>query len=424
MSKPDKAQITYYVGEGDGAVAQVIRFHSVIAEEHDVTTEVTKFPVQSGFQISNHAIKKNRKISITGVVTNHIIVGAEEGHEYGGNNSRVMYDTLKNIVRGAFPCEVVTNYGNYNPVIFTRFKTRLQAGKTDVMEFTMTGEEVQLGTTINSTTPTLLTFKVLTAAERAARVDELAAVGIQVADDAVVSEASVDFNESFQVETTGTNGQSQVMTYERDSYDPTTKKYSHTVHTSDTDIATAEPTTYINWFAMMQEEAAYKAGKSLETGSLSSVGANALPEAGASFLPDVDLAAGASTTAACLTDGLIGLGTDITEGYINTALGELRQTIYGAAYGIFGVNGDQGFGQVLLALGVDCLVAGAIGSVDPTLNADDFQDNSIPTTDQALEGAASIGDSVVTDTIGVAAPTTLTKISSPSGGTSFFGDLL
>lgn len=400
MSKPDKAQITYYVGEGDDAVAQVIRFHSVIAEEHDVTTEVTKFPVQSGFQISNHAIKKNRKISISGIVTNHVILGAEEGHVYGGNNSRVMFDTLKNIVRGAFPCEVITNYGKYNPVIFTRFKTKLQAGKTDVMEFTMTGEEVQLGTTINSTTPTLLTFKVLSEAERAARVDELAAVGITVSENAVVSEANVDFNESFQVETTGTNGQSQVMTYERDSYDPTTKKYSHVVHTSDTDVAEAEPTSQINWFALMQEEA------------------------GLSFLPDVDLAAGASTTAACLKDGLIGIGTDLAQGYINTALGELRQTIYGAAYGIFGVNGDQGFGQVLMALGVDCLVAGAIGSVDPELNPDDFQDNSIPTPDQALEGAASIGDSVVTDTLGVAAPTTLTKISSPSGGTSFFGDLL
>lgn len=400
MGRPTKAQIKYKVGEGEDAVESTLRFHSVVAEDHEITTEVTKFPVQSGFNISNHAIKNNRKISISGLITNHLIVGSEEFYEYGGNNSRVMFDVLKNLVRQATPCEVNTNLGNYSPVVFTKFKTKQMAGKTDIMEFTITGEEVQLGLTSNNTTPTLLVFTPLSDAERAAIVGELLAAGIVVPEEAEITQAQVDVNESFQVETNNTNGETSITTYEKNSYDPTTKTYSHTMHTSDTEVAEADPSTTLNWFAILQEEAGILA------------------------LPDVVLAAGASTVSACLVDGISGLAQDIISDTIDTAVGELTKSIYGAIYGIVGVNGDQGIGQQLLSLGVDCLIAGAIGSTDPDLNEEDFNDNPWPTSDQALEGAADVGDGIVTDTLGIAAPTTLTKISPPSGDTSFFGDLI
>ncbi len=399
MGRPTKAQIKYMVGEGEG-VESILRFHSVIAEEHEITTEITKFPVQAGFNVSNNAVKKNRRITVSGLVSNHLIIGAEEFHEYGGNNSKVMFEVLKNLVRQATPCEVNTNFGDYSPVIFTKFKTKLVAGKTDIMEFTIMGEEVQLGLTANESVPNLLVFTPLSSAERTARVGELLAQGLEVPPEAEVSEASVDMNQSFQVETTSPNGETSITTYEKSSYDPATNKYFHEVHTSDTAVAGSAPTTNINWFAIMQEEASIQA------------------------LPDVDLVAGASTASACLVDGTTGLASDFADDVTNTALGELKKTIYGASYGIFGVNGDQSAGQVLLALGVDCLVAGAIGSVDHTLNPDDFQDNDIPAVDDVLEGAAKVGDGVATDALGVAAPTTLTKISPPSGDVSFFGDLI
>lgn len=398
MSRPDKAQITYMVGEGAEAVESVLRFHSVIAEEHEASTEITKFPAQTGFNISNHAIKKNRKVTISGVVSNHLIIGSEEFHEYGGNNSRIMFSTLRDLVRGAVPCEVTTNYDTYTPVIFTRFKTKLMAGKTDIMEFTITGEEVQLSTTTNGTTPTLLVFTPLTDAERQARVDELLEVGLEVPAEYAVTEASVDMNESFQVETMGTNGEMSISTYESVGYDPSTKTYKHQLHTSDTAVAASGVITYLNWFKLMQDET--------------------------SELPDVDLQAGAATAGACLVDSITGLALDTASDFIDTALGELTKTIYGAAYGILGVNGDQGIGQVLLGIGIDCLVAGAIGSVDPTLNPDDFDDNTIPTADEVTQGAAEIGNGVATDTLGVAAPTTLTKISPPPADIGFFGDII
>ena len=400
MAKPDKAQITYKVGEGDDTTESTLRFHSVIAEDHSISTEITKFPVQSGFSISNHAIKKNRVVTITGVISNHLVIGAVEFHEYGGNNSRLMFSTLKDLVRGAIPCDVVTNYGNYSPVIFTKFKTKLQSGKTDIMEFTITGEEVQLASTVNGTTPNLLVFTPLTETERKARVEELIAAGLEVPQEAVITTANVDFNESFQLETIGSNGKKSVMTYEKTSYDPTLKVYSHNVHTSDTEVAKSEGGTAINWFQIMQEEAEVLA------------------------LPNLDLSAGASTASACLKDELTKLAAEEADDFIETSLGNLKKSVYGAVYGAFGVNGDQSFGQVLLSIGLDCFVAGAVGSVDSSLNPDDFNETTLPTVDEALGGATNIGNTIFSDTLTVSAPSTITKISLPETNTNFFGDLI
>ena len=233
MARPDKAQITYNVDTAE----TVLRFHSVVTEEHEVSTEITKYPAMTGFDVSTHAVKKNRRVTIQGLISNHLVIGSEEFHEYGGKNTSIVFDTLKEPVRQAVPCEVLTNLGSYTPVIFTKFKTKQQAGSTDIMDFTITGEEIQLGGGTNSTAPTLLVFTPLTGEERATRVAELLEAGLEVADEDVVSVSQVDMNESFQLETIGTNGKKFITTYQRDSYDYTSKVYSHLIHTGDISVA-------------------------------------------------------------------------------------------------------------------------------------------------------------------------------------------
>lgn len=398
MAKPDKAQIKYIVGEGEEAVESTLRFHSVIAEDHEASTEITKFPVQTGFDVSNHAIRKNRKVSITGVVSNHIVIGAEEFHEYGSNNSRVMFSALKDLVQRAVPCEVQTNYDTYSPVIFTKFKTKLSEGKTDIMEFTMTGEEVMLGLSPNQTAPTLLVFTPLTEAEAQARRDELLGAGLQIPLGAILSEAVVDFNQSFAVEVDNGDGTKSTVTFDQCKYDPTSDVYSHQQHTNNTKVASPKPETSFNWMAMMSEEA--------------------------SILDDVELTSVVSTTSACLVDGGIGIIKDEASDLIDTAFGTLKKSIYGAVYGITGVNGNRSAGQVLISLGMDCLIAGGLGTFDSKVNAESFNVNSVPSVDDILKGASTLGDSLAADTIGVAAPSTITKVSSPTGEVSYFGDLL
>ena len=385
MAKPDKAQITYEVN----GVESTLRFHSVIAEEHEVGTQVTKFPVQSGFNISNHSIKMNRVVTISGVVSNHQVVGGETFNTFDDSKNvvRLMFSVLKDIVKGAIPCKVTTNYGKYNPVVFTKFRTKLVAGKTDVMEFTMRGEEVQLATTINGNKPNLLVFKPLDASQTAARKTELVAAGFDISDTAILSEATVDMNESFQIGSIDDLGNQSVSTYEKTASDLTSNSVSHLMNTTKVDL-----TEYI-------EE----------------VGFVDLPTLPIPTLPDTGFTSGASTVSSCTTEKAVGVVVDEVEETIHTVFGELESSLYGAKYSITGVNNDQTLGQVLLGVGIDCIVIGATGSSaiagSTTLVIDDLLDNSgLPSIEQILRGADSLGQSIINNTNGQSYPTVLTKI--------------
>lgn len=390
MAKLTKAQITYDAIAHHQAKS-VLRFHSVIAEDHSISTEITSFPVQTGFQVSNHAIRKNRKVSITGAITNHLVVGSEEFHEYGGNNCKVMFETLENLVRSATYCDVVTNFGDYQKVVFTDFKTKLVAGKTDCMEFTISGEEVQVASATLGDTPNLLSFSTMRGSSKRSRIAELTAAGLDVPEGATISEAKCDLAGSFQTEVSATNGRPIIITYQNIGYNPTTKHHTYVISTSDTDVVNIKEEKGLNWFSLLRNNA--------------------------------NLTEGAITTGACLKDGLIGLGTEIVDDTIDTALGRLKKSVYGAAYGTFGVNGDRTFGQVLLSLGVDCIIAGAVGSVDSSLNEEDFQTNDVPTVDDILLGASRTGDIATTTGLRANAPVTLTKISN-TGSVNYLERLL
>lgn len=395
MAKPNKASIKFKLDTEDADFIE-IRFHSVVFEDHDVTNEITKFPVQSGFNISNHSIRKNRKIGLKAIITNTQMISSEEFKEYSANsNSRAVYAMLKTLVRDAISCTVTTNLDEYTPVIFTGFKTKQEAGMTDAMNFILTGEEIQLGTAINSTTPTKLVFTPVPDAEREALLSELRAAGFNPSDDVQMSQTNVDLNDSFSVGTLSVAGKEQTVTYDHKSYDSTSSEHSYECSISDDGTVTDE-----------------------ETGAVTPGSVNSR------------LANGANVFGACLTEQLVDLATSETEKFIDTAVGELKKNIYGGLYEILGVNGDRSMGQRLLALGLDCFIVGAVSTTKTTedgafaITADQF-DTTFPTADDALEGAAKTGDSVVTDTLGQSSPTTITKLSGSSvGTTSFFGDLL
>ena len=381
---------------------QEIRFHAVMSEDHSITTEMTSFPTQAGFNISNHTIKKNRKVSIRAIITNTLIVGQGEFHEYGQNNAKAVFTELNRLVRESVVCEVQTNLGLYTPVVFTSFKNSQKAGMMDSIDFTISGEEVQLATAVNSTTPTELIFTPLTDEERAARVEQLFQVGINVPADAEISECPVDFNESFSFSTKDDQGTVFTTTYDREQFDHVGNNYKFGVNTNNTACAEEIFGTVFSFANMLKAS-----------------GVNAAVE-----LPDVDLTSAASTVTSCLTDGLVGLALDAANDLLSTALGDLRETIYGAYYKAVGVDGNQDFGQVLLGLGIDCFVAGTVNLLDPdAISEEDFQENTLPSVDDVLDSADSIGGSVVGNTIGLAAPSTITKISPPSTLSDAFGGL-
>lgn len=415
MAKPTKAQIKYTQTKHLFSFTSTIRFHSVISEEHEVTSEITKFPIQEGFNVSNHAIRKNRKISLKGIITNNLIVGAEEFHEYSTvSNTKAVYATLKELIRQATPCIVNTNLGDYDPVIFTKFSTKQQAGMTDAMEFTISGEEVQLGSTVNNTAPSLLVFVAVPTERIPAKIAELTSQGIIVPVGAVLTEASCDFNESFQVETISKSGESMIMTYEKVSYDtaisafgsvedtivnglnaaissvaPSISAFGHTIHTSD---ILAAPS--------LVAESVYQNVDSF----LASI-----PEI--PTLPSTGLLQGAASAGACAVDGLIGAINSTASDFIDTNLGKLRSTIYGGAYDNIVTFYNAPGGQRIKSLGQECLVAGILGALDPFTSYDDFSNNSLPSVTDVVNGAQKLGSEVLTTVTGSPAAGLITKIS-------------
>ena len=394
MKTVNKAYIKFKLGKDDDYTE--LRFHSVIFEDHDITNEITKFPVQSGFNISNHAIRKNRKVGLKALITDTQILLSQEFHEYSAqSNSKAVYEVLDKLVREAIPCIVVTNLYEYEPVIFTGFKTKQEAGMIDSMLLILTGEEIQTATTINDTTPTKLIFTAVPDTERAALISQLKEAGIEVADAAYLSQTRVDLNESFSLGTTSVSGVEQTITYNHKAFDPTSSEHSFECSISEDGTVTDE-----------------------ETGAI-------IPGTISNSLQN-----GANVFGACLVESLVDLAQEEVDEFVTTAVGDLKKTVYGALYEILGVNGDRSMGQKLLGLGLDCFIVGAVSTTKTDtasfleVGPDQF-DTTFPSSDDILEGAAKTGDSVATNTLGLASPTTITKISGSSvGTTSFFGDLL
>jgi len=391
----NKAYIKFKLNKEDAEYTQ-IRFHSVIFEDHEVKNDITKFPVQSGFDVSNHSIKRNRKVSLNAIITDTQMLLSSQFFEYSAtSNSKAVYDVLKQLVRKAIPCIVVTNLTEYEPVLFTHFKTKQESGMTDAMNFTLQGEEVQLATTTNGTTPTELVFTPVPAEERAAKLEELRQAGYDVAEEAGISIANVDLKDGWAMSTTTPAGIPSKITYEPSALDDATGEFSYECSISPDGTVSDTET-----------------GGIIEGGTLSS-----------------QLQNGANVFGNCLVEQAVDLGTEVVEDTITTAVGDLKKSVYGGLYEILGVNGNRSFGQKLLAMGLDCFIVGATATgVDDTgasvITPNQF-DTDLPTVDDALVGAARHGDGLATDGLSQASPTTITKLSgSSTGSTSFFGDLI
>jgi len=196
MATLGPAMISYTL-EGD-EVAQTISFHEVISEAHVSSSEITKYPVQNGFQVSNHVIRKNRVVTIEGIITNTQLAGSSTFRNYSEtNNSATVFEALEALVNTGTTCEVVTNLGIYTPVLFNKFTTKQAAGTMDSMRFIISGEELILANSVNGTAPRTLSFAALSPAASVARIIELEKVGIEVCDCSIISEANLVNGESF-----------------------------------------------------------------------------------------------------------------------------------------------------------------------------------------------------------------------------------
>ena len=325
-SNDTPAYITY---TPDGGTEVELRFHAVMAEEHAASSTITKFPVQTGFEISNNSIRRNRVVKITGVISNTILDGTTNDYMYSDtNNTKTVFETLEGLVNFAQRCTVTTNLGEYYPVVFTSFNTKQLPGMIDAMQFTIAGDEIQLADTVTGSAPKLLSFSILKGVEKDNRIIELKAAGISACPNAVVSEASLTIGQDFIIEGLDTAGNPVTSTYLATAQDAATGTTCYNMHTSATDLF--EDTSNLTQEALG------------EPGVLSSI------------------ASGFQDAGNCIVDAAIETGVEAATDFLETEVGKLKQSLYGALYSTMGIT-DNEYGQELIHAGVGCIVRAGTG---------------------------------------------------------------
>jgi len=318
-----------------GGALQTIKFHAVIAEDHAASSQITKYPVQSGFNISNHSIRENRRITITGVVTNHLLAGGGTAYEYTANNAKTIFEALVALVNSKQPCEVLTNLGNYNPVVFTKFNTKQEQGLTDAIQFTISGEEVQVATRVTGSAPRVLSFVKLSAEEADKRMGILRNTGIKVCDKNELSEAHMTMGEDFAIQSKDKFGKTETTYYTMTGYDATTDSYQYSIGTDNTDMHIPDVAP-------------------------EGVTGSGLLESGDSFIAKLGNCAGDS--AGSVID-------DAASELVDTAMGKLKKSVRGAVYDAMNMTTNK-HGQALIKGGIGCVVRGVTDLVPADVAAE------------------------------------------------------
>ena len=362
-----------YLFNDNTTYKNTIRFHAVVSEDHKSQTQITKFPVQNGFEISNHAIRKNRVITLEGVVSNTVLEGsnaAQYTNDLTSNTINTVYAAMQALVQGAVPCTVETNLGIYNPVIFTKISTKQALGMVDSIQVTMVGEEIQIAETVAKTGPKELSFIEVPVARREALLNELNASGIPAGPTSILSQATAELGEDFSFTTALTSGELFDVTYIKNAWDGISE-YTYSVFTGNTDV-----------FSVIDDV----------TGAIQdTLNIPLIPSAG-------DLLGGLDGVTRCLLDDGGSAVTDFLETKVDTFMGELDSTIYGAQQDLIKM-GKDGLQKALIGTALDCVAVG-VSDVFGSGNSENVED----IIEETLLGVKGLGDVA----IGAASGTTST----------------
>lgn len=350
MPKPSPATISYEV---EGKETK-IKFHAVISEAHDLNATVTKFPVQSGFKVSNHTILDNRKIKIKGVVTNTILEGSGMTQYSKVNNSKEMFKVLQSLIRSSVVCKVASNLGIYDPVVFTNIKAEQKVGTVDSLEFTLMGEEVQVAGLSGRSAPVLLTMSLVTPRDKDRLALSFKEAGLPFDKNMIIHTTQVNLGTDFSMLVRDPSGKVTVTTYECVGYEHGTQVYTYKAHTT--------------------IEEMFSDGYSLSSWAGSAV--SEVTGAVGGTLPSNSFMSGVRGASSCLLDKteelLFGIGEDLLDEHVLGPFGEMVDSVFGKVQEYATVGGTS-IGQTILGFGLDC-VSSEIGKAYGLEGVDSTED--------------------------------------------------
>jgi hypothetical protein len=262
------------------------------------------------------------------------------------------------------------------------------------MRFTISGEELQLSTSRTTDAPVTSVFTPVSEAFKPALVQQLEEYGIVTADGDRYSQALIPEASSIRLETNNTLGKVITTTYLALPTNTITQKVP-----------------YLASFGI--EDTFHFDVPEFDLYSL----ADALPNA---------LEGALSGVASCLGEGAGSIIKDLTDEFVDTAIGVVRKTAYGAAGKIMDSIGLEK-GGILWTTGRDCLVTGMATAGDVLLtaggadvfNVDSAGNKSTPDIQSVLDAARKVGQKTVAGLTGSAGVGpgkvgTLTKITKSS----------
>lgn len=350
MAQVTPASIAYT--PTNGAPEVVIDFHIVISEGHATESEITKYPVQDGFVVSNHTIRKNRKVALEGAISNMRIIGTPSSDfDYGVDSTREVKEVFDALVNSGTECKVVTNLGVYDPVVFNSFRTKQKAGMVDSMHFMISGEEViKVDVERDSAAASELAFTEVPELRRSAVVAELTTAGYFVTSQDRLLESSYEVGEDYSMTGENAAGTAVKTTYTYQGVEASTGSPIYEVGFSeDTVIVAGLP-------------------------PITDLDTNHCAE-GSSLL------GGTEQVSDCLVGGAVDVTLALAEDTIDTAMGKLKTSSRGVVYDTVSMGSE--YGSAMLYAGIGCVVRGSTGE-DSKFSY--IPGESLPTTDQILAG--------------------------------------
>lgn len=222
MAKEQPITITYSGGN--------IKFHAIVEEDHEASSIVTSYPIQTGFNVSDHAIKKNRIVKLKGMFTNLILSGQKHVIYNKIDTTKEMFNVLNSLVQSRSVCTVRTNLGNYEPVIFNSFKNVQKEGLLDSMKFVMIGEEVQVASEVSKTTPIDIVFESVSEIEKERLISESKSSNLVVIEGTDKVSTAVNIGDNFTVGSLNDAGLEVDTTYVCKGYDSITGTWIYEIH--------------------------------------------------------------------------------------------------------------------------------------------------------------------------------------------------
>lgn len=120
-------------------------FESVVTEEHDVDNVITEFPVETGFIVSDHVIRKPRTLKMEVMSTNMVFRERRESSNSDAiNKVKADFDTVVALVQQGIVVQVTTILGVYLDCVITKFNTKQDVHTASVMMGTLIIKELNV----------------------------------------------------------------------------------------------------------------------------------------------------------------------------------------------------------------------------------------------------------------------------------------